>query len=82
MTPPTGPVNMRFILGRRLRVQGFIVFDYADRYQEAVDDLGRWLGEGRLTMREDVREGGVDAYVDVLNLLFTGGNHGKLVLRT
>ena len=32
-------------------------------------------------MRKDVREGGVDAFPDVLNLLDTGGNHGKLVLR-
>jgi len=32
-------------------------------------------------MREDVREGGIDAFPEVLNLLYTGGNFGKLVLK-
>jgi hypothetical protein len=80
--PPTGPVVMGLILRSRLRVQGFIVFDYADRYQEAIDDMGKWAADGKLVMREDVREGGIDAFVDVLNLLYTGGNNGKLVLKT
>ncbi len=79
---PTGPVNMRFVLVKRLRVQGLIVFDYAPRNQEAIDTLGKWRAQGKLVMREDVREGGVDAYVDMLNLLYTGGNNGKLVLKT
>jgi len=79
--PPTGPNNMRFVLVHRLRIQGFIVFDFADRAQEAVDHLGKWQAEGKLVMREDVREGGVEAFPDVLNLLYTGGNNGKLVLK-
>ena len=78
---PTGPSNMRFVLVNRLRIQGFIVFDFIDRYQEAIDNLGKWQAEGKLVMREDVREGGVDAFPDVLNLLYTGGNNGKLVLK-
>jgi hypothetical protein len=44
-------------------------------------DLGRWHQEGRLTFREDVREGGVDAFAETLALLYTGGNFGKLVLK-
>ncbi len=80
--PPVGPVNTRFILAKRLRVQGFIVFDFQDRYQEAIDAMGKWAADGKLVMREDVREGGVDAFPDVLNLLYTGGNNGKLVLKT
>ena len=79
--PPTGPVTTAFILRNRLRVQGFIVFDFHDRYQEAVDQMGKWAADGKLVMREDVREGGVEAFVDVLNLLYTGGNNGKLVLK-
>jgi NADPH-dependent curcumin reductase len=79
--PPPGPKNIRMVLVMRLRMQGFIVFDYAERYGEALSDLGRWHKEGRLTFREDVREGGIDAFPDVLNLLYTGGNFGKLVLK-
>jgi hypothetical protein len=78
---PTGPNNLRFVLVKRLRIQGFIVFDFVDRYQEAIDNLGKWESQGKLVMREDVREGGVDAFPDVLNLLYTGGNNGKLVLK-
>ena len=73
--------NVRSVLVNRLRMQGIIVFDYEDRYPEAIRQLAQWHGEGRLKLREDVREGGVDAYVEVLNLLYTGGNDGKLVLR-
>ena len=43
--------------------------------------LGAWHKEGKLKIREDVREGGLDAFPDVLNLLYTGGNMGKLVLK-
>ena len=78
---PAGLNNSRFVLVKRLRIQGFIVSDFADRYREAVENLGRWHAEGKLVMREDVREGGVEAFPDVLNLLYTGGNQGKLVLR-
>ena len=78
---PAGPKNFRAVLTQRLRVQGLIVFDWADRAQEAVGALGKWHKEGKLKLKEDVREGGVDAYPDVLNLLYTGGNFGKLVLK-
>jgi hypothetical protein len=62
-------------------VQGLIVFDWAKRIPEAIEQLGTWHAEGRLKIREDVREGGIDAFPDVVNLLYTGRNNGKLVLR-
>jgi len=79
--PSSGPKNLRAVLVNRLRMQGLIVFDWAARYPEAIAALGAWHAEGRLKLREDVRDGGIDAYPDVLNLLYTGGNFGKLVLR-
>lgn len=80
-TPPPGPKNLRSILTHRLRMQGLIVFDWAHRLDEAIRDLGQWHAEGRLKIREDVRTGGIDAFPDVVNLLYTGGNNGKLVLK-
>jgi NADPH-dependent curcumin reductase CurA len=80
-TLPPGPQNLRSVLTQRLTMQGLIVFDWADRIGEAIRDLGAWHAEGRLKIREDVREGGVDAFPDVVNLLYTGGNFGKLVLK-
>ncbi|MFW6076618.1 MAG: NADP-dependent oxidoreductase, partial [Hyphomicrobiales bacterium] len=56
--PPPGPKNLRMVLVMRLRVQGLIVFDFAERWGEALADLARWHQEGRLTFREDVRDGG------------------------
>jgi NADPH-dependent curcumin reductase CurA len=78
---PPGPRNIRAVLTQRLRIQGLIVLDWAARVPEAVVQLGQWHQEGKLRIREDVREGGIDAFPDVLNLLYTGGNLGKLVLK-
>jgi NADPH-dependent curcumin reductase CurA len=78
---PEGPKNLRAVLTQRLRVQGLIVFDWANRVPEAIAQLGAWHKEGKLKIREDVRDGGLDTFPDVLNLLYTGGNHGKLVLK-
>ena len=78
---PEGPKNLRAVLTQRLRMQGLIVFDWANRVPEAITQLGQWHKEGKLKIREDVREGSLDAFTDVLNLLYTGGNMGKLVLK-
>ena len=76
-----GPKNFRAILTHRLRVQGLIVFDWIDRIPEASAELGQWHKEGRLKIREDVRSGGLGRFVETLNLLYSGDNHGKLVLK-
>ncbi len=78
---PKGLTNIRAVLVNRLKMQGIIVFDYMKDYPEAIENLGKWHAEGKLHLREDIREGGIDAYPDVLNLLFNGGNNGKLVLK-
>jgi NADPH-dependent curcumin reductase CurA len=80
--PPPGPQNLRAILVNRLTMRGFIVFDFVDRYPEAIRALGEWRAQGRIKFRQDVRGGGINAYPEVLNLLFTGENLGKLVLKT
>ncbi|MDX2201411.1 MAG: NADP-dependent oxidoreductase [Hyphomicrobiaceae bacterium] len=78
---PAGPRNLRFVLTQRLRMQGLIVLDWADRFQEAITALGAWHREGKLKIREDVRTSGLASFPMVLNELYTGGNLGKLVLK-
>jgi len=78
---PAGPKNIRAVLTQRLRLQGLIVFDWAQRIPEAIEQLDTWHAEGRLRMREDIQTGGVDAFPDVVNMLYTGANNGKLVLK-
>ncbi|MEA2457343.1 MAG: hypothetical protein QOC95_315, partial [Thermoleophilaceae bacterium] len=43
-----GPSNYMALLVRRARMQGFVVFDYADRYAEAAREMGGWMAEGKL----------------------------------
>ena len=78
---PEGPKNLRCVLTQRLRMQGLIVFDWADRIPEAITQLGAWHKEGKLKIREDVRTSGLGSFAAVLNELYTGGNFGKLVLK-
>jgi hypothetical protein len=72
--------NLRAILTQRLKMQGLIVFDWETRIPEAVAALAGWQREGRLLIREDVRTGGLEAFPRTLDLLYSGGNNGKLVL--
>lgn len=76
-----GPSNYLALLVRRARMEGFVVFDYARRYAEAAAELAGWIGEGRITVKEHVVDGGVDDFPATLGMLFRGENTGKLVLR-
>jgi hypothetical protein len=76
----TGPRNYMNLLVNRARMEGFVVFDYADRYHVAVSELASYLKDGRMISREDVIEG-LDAFPEALNGLFSGANFGKLVLK-
>jgi NADPH-dependent curcumin reductase CurA len=74
-----GPSHYMSLLVDRARMEGFVVFDYADRYADAVGQLATWRAEGRLRSREHVIEG-FDRFPAALLTLFRGENHGKLVL--
>ncbi|WP_040814930.1 NADP-dependent oxidoreductase [Nocardia concava] len=75
-----GPSRYMSLLVFRASMTGFVVFDYADRYGEAAAEIAQWIAEGKLKSREHVVEGGVASFGETLNLLFSGGNTGKLVL--
>ncbi len=78
--PVPGPYNFANILVKRVRVQGFIVFDFMDRAPEAFADLGKWLAEGRIQYRVDVVEG-LENAPRAVNKLFDGTNKGKLMVK-
>ena len=79
-TPVRGPSNYMMLLVARARMQGFVVFDYADRYAEAAREMAGWMAAGKLKSREDVVEG-LETFPDTLLKLFKGENTGKLVLK-
>ncbi len=68
------------VVVKRLRVQGFIVLDYASRFMEAATQLGQWKMFGKLKDRETIVEG-LEKAPDAINMLFTGGNIGKLIVK-
>src|SRR5438876_163572 len=73
-------VSLGNILVKRLRVQGFIILDYAARFVEAATQLGQWKMFGKLKDRETIVEG-LEKASDAINMLFTGGNTGKLIVK-
>jgi NADPH-dependent curcumin reductase CurA len=78
--PMTGPSNYIMLLVARASMTGFVVFDYARRYPEALADLSTWHVEGRLRSVEDTVRGDIASFPGMLARLFSGQNTGKLVL--
>jgi len=68
------------VLVKRLRVEGFIILDYASRFMEAATQLGQWKMFGKIKDRETIVEG-LEKAPDAINMLFTGGNIGKLIVK-
>lgn len=58
-------------------MQGFIVFDYAEKYAEAGKQLAQWLTEGKLQRKETIIKGGLKGAEEGLLQLFKGKNTGK-----
>src|SRR5690348_15955548 len=68
------------VLIKRLRVEGFILLDYVSRFMEAATQLGQWKMFGKIKDRETIVEG-LEKAPDAINMLFTGGNTGKLIVK-
>jgi NADPH-dependent curcumin reductase CurA len=79
--PLTGPVGIPGLLVvKRLRMEGFIVMDFADRDADAERDLRAWVADGRLKVIEDVIDGLENAPRGLIGLL-AGENRGKRIIR-
>jgi NADPH-dependent curcumin reductase CurA len=81
---PEGPDHLPGLMGkllvRRIKMQGFIIFDYYHRYQEFFKDMSGWLAAGKIKFREDIVDGLENAPQAFIGLL-EGKNFGKLVIR-
>jgi NADPH-dependent curcumin reductase CurA len=78
--PPSGPRVERHLLVKRARMQGFVIFDYMDRYEEAVSRLAEWVRAGRLRCREDILDG-IEQAPGAIAGLYRGDNLGKRLIR-
>ena len=77
------PTSLRFIMriiAARIRLRGFIVFDFQPRMGEFYRDMGQWLASGAVKSRETVVEG-LDSMPDAFLGLFKGENTGKMLIR-
>ena len=79
-TEPYGYTRMRSVLVNRIRMQGMIVFDWKDRYGEALHGLSSLAAEGKLKYRESIVEGLDNAPRGLIDLL-CGGNFGKQLVK-
>jgi NADPH-dependent curcumin reductase CurA len=82
---PPGPDRLRLltrtVLTKRIRMQGFIIFDdYGDRYGEFLAQMSEWVKAGKIKFREDIVDGLENAPQAFIGLL-EGKNFGKLVIR-
>ena len=77
------PANFRYIMrivAARIRLQGFLVFDYLPRMDEFYRDMGGWLASGAVRSRETVSEG-LETMPDAFLGLFDGRNVGKMLVK-
>ena len=75
-----GVKNFNMVLMRRLTVKGYICTDHMSEYPACLREIMELVKAGKIKYSEDIREG-LENYIDVLNLLFTGGNTGKLIIK-
>ena len=75
-----GPRNYMNLLVKRARMEGFVIFDYAPRFPEAIMTMIGWIGEGKFKLDEHVVEG-IESFPEALRMLFDGRNKGKLVVK-
>ena len=75
-----GPKNYMKLVVARGEMKGIIVFDFLDRYSEAISDISEWISEGKITSKEHIIEG-IENFPKALRMLFEGKNFGKLLVK-
>ncbi|KAF7968969.1 hypothetical protein HWV62_28767 [Athelia sp. TMB] len=77
---PEGLTAYLNLISQRASISGFVVFDYAARYHEAVADIGAGVADGSIKRKFHIVDG-LENAPEALKMLFTGGNTGKLVVK-
>jgi NADPH-dependent curcumin reductase len=77
---PVGMRNEREILTRRLRVEGFVIFDHKAKFDRTAEELAAMLAQGKLRVRLDI-ETGLERAPQALVEVYAGRNCGKKLIR-
>ncbi len=80
INPLSGPDNFEQILMKRLRVQGFIILDYASRFEKALVEMQQWFREGKIKYAEEIISG-LENAPQAIEKLFNGNKVGKLLIK-
>jgi NADPH-dependent curcumin reductase CurA len=78
--PQPGPRNMFMVVTKRLRIQGFIVFDHFDRLGAFLAEVGPRVADGTIGYRETIVDG-IERAPEAFLALFSGENVGKMLVR-
>ena len=78
--PTPGPNNLSTAIGKRLKLQGFIVTDYADCTDDFYTDMRQWISEGKIHWEETIVEG-LENAPQAFIALFKGENMGKMIVK-
>ena len=74
--PDMGPRWLSQLIVKQAKVEGFLVFQFADRYEEGLKQLATWLREKKIKYREDIAEGLENAPAAFIGMM-QGKNIGK-----
>uniref|UniRef100_A0A6N2LBU6 Enoyl reductase (ER) domain-containing protein n=1 Tax=Salix viminalis TaxID=40686 RepID=A0A6N2LBU6_SALVM len=77
---PEGIQNITTVVFKRIRLEGFIIFDYFDQYPKFLDFVLPYIREGKIVYVEDINEG-LERGPSALIGLFSGRNVGKQVVK-
>ena len=78
--PEMGPRLLSMLLIRQARAEGFLVFQFADRYEEGIRQMAVWIKEGKLKYRESIIEGFENTPRAFIGML-QGENTGKQLIK-
>ncbi|MEM7348280.1 MAG: NADP-dependent oxidoreductase [Chloroflexota bacterium] len=78
--PTPGPNNLIAAVGKRLRLQGFIVSDHQDRLPDFYTDMAKWIADGKIKWEETILDG-IDQAPEAFMGLFKGENMGKMIVK-
>ncbi|MDB2385751.1 NADP-dependent oxidoreductase [Shewanella sp.] len=79
-TPTPGPANLAQIIMKKLKIEGFIVFEHWAHYPEFAQQMGQWLAEGKIVAEQTIYEGLSQAPEAFIGL-FEGKNRGKMLVK-